>query len=335
MKVLVTGGSGYLGQFLLVSLTNQQHQVAYTYLTTALDPSSCSATGFRVNLESGEGLAEAALGFRPDVVINCAAVSQPAACEQDYQAARALNRPERLVQALQQLQEQHGKTALLIHLSTDQVYNGSRAWWSESDAANPINAYGRSKLEAESLLQQAWRGKFVSLRSSLIFGPEPPLSPVGRPLFLQFVRQVLQAGKDTTFFVDEYRCAVYVQDICSVVSHIISRARQRQGRCAAAEQADGSSSSGCVLAGLRHSIYNMGGPDRLSRHDIAMAVAHHFSLDRRPVLVAHSADVKRGYDSPLDISMRMDRLLQDMPGVVLTPFAAALRHIFPAEPQAE
>lgn len=87
-----------------------------------------------------------------------------------------------------------------------QVYNGSRAWWCESDAADPINAYGRSKLEAEALLQQAWRGNFVALRSSLIFGPEPPLSPVGRPLFLQFVLQVLQAGKETTFFVDEYRC---------------------------------------------------------------------------------------------------------------------------------
>lgn len=258
MKVLITGGSGYLGQFLIVALSNQHH-VAYTYLSKPLDPSSCNAAGFRVNLASGEGLAEAVGGFQPDAVINCAAVSQPAACEQDYQTARALNRPERLVQALQQLQEQHGKTALLIHLSTDQVcvlvraghstslhhmtslslhtpalcsglacsvawlleqsrevagvtpallqvYNGSRAWWCESDAADPINAYGRSKLEAEALLQQAWRGKFVALRSSLIFGPEPPLSPVGRPLFLQFVRQVLQAGKETTFFVDEYRC---------------------------------------------------------------------------------------------------------------------------------
>lgn len=56
------------------------------------------------------------------------------------------------------------------------------------------------------------------------------------------------------------RCAVYVQDICSIVSHIITRAGQRQGQCAAAEQAD-SSSSGCVLAGLPHSLYNMVRPD--------------------------------------------------------------------------
>jgi dTDP-4-dehydrorhamnose reductase len=86
-----------------------------------------------------------------------------------------------------------------------QVYSGTRAWWRESDAPGPINAYGRSKLEAEQLLQQSWPGNFVALRSSLIYGPQPPLAPVDRPLFLQFVRQVLQAEKQTTFFVDEYR----------------------------------------------------------------------------------------------------------------------------------
>jgi dTDP-4-dehydrorhamnose reductase len=86
-----------------------------------------------------------------------------------------------------------------------QVYDGSKAWWSERDTPNPINAYGRSKLEAEQLLQQSWPGRFVALRSSLIYGPEAPLTAVNRPLFLQFVKRVLEAGKETTFFTDEYR----------------------------------------------------------------------------------------------------------------------------------
>lgn len=47
----------------------------------------------------------------------------------------------------------------------------------------------------------------MSLRSSLIYGPEAPLAPVDRPLFLQFVQQVLAKGQATTFFVDEYRSA--------------------------------------------------------------------------------------------------------------------------------
>lgn len=121
MKVLITGGSGYLGQFLLVALRSQ-HEVAYTYLDRQLDPDSCSGVqAFQVNIATGEGLTEAVLDWKPQVVVNCAAVSQPASCEQNYEACRALNRPYRLVEALQQLQEQQGMTALLIHLSTDQV----------------------------------------------------------------------------------------------------------------------------------------------------------------------------------------------------------------------
>jgi dTDP-4-dehydrorhamnose reductase len=119
MRVLITGGSGYLGQFLIVALSSAGLEVAYTYCNTALE--SCTVQAFKVNIAKGEGLSEAVLGFQPEVVINCAAVSQPAVCEQSYETCRALNRPSRLVEALQQLQEQYHVTALLIHLSTDQV----------------------------------------------------------------------------------------------------------------------------------------------------------------------------------------------------------------------
>lgn len=52
------------------------------------------------------------------------------------------------------------------------------------------------------------------------------------------------------------RCAVYVQDICSIISHIISRATQAGGQSQAAMQTSSSGTS-CVLAGLPHSVYNM------------------------------------------------------------------------------
>lgn len=102
---------------------------------------------------------------------------------------------------------------LLVHLSTDQVYDGSRAMWREADchppgaappsqpqplqasrssssssSGPPINAYGRSKLAAEVAVAGRWPARdTVILRSSIIYGPPPPLQPVGRPLFLQFV----------------------------------------------------------------------------------------------------------------------------------------------------
>lgn len=121
MKVLITGGSGYLGQFIVNHLTrSERHEVAYTYHRKPL-PASSPAQAFHVDIATGNGLIEAVTTFRPDVVINCAALSQPAACEQDYEACRALNRPAKLVEALIELEDQQHVTALLIHLSTDQV----------------------------------------------------------------------------------------------------------------------------------------------------------------------------------------------------------------------
>lgn len=92
--------------------------------------------------------------------------------------------------------------APLVHLK---VYDGSRPWWAEADATQPVNAYGRSKLEAEQHLSAAYPAKHVVLRASLIYGPEPPLQAVGRPLFVQFVESQLAQGLDTSFFVDELR----------------------------------------------------------------------------------------------------------------------------------
>lgn len=226
MRVLITGGSGYLGQFIIETL-QKDHTVAYTYLANSIAGLQLPVQGFKVDLATGEGVQGAVLEFQPQVVINCAAISQPAACERDYEACTAVNVPKHLVEALHQLQHQHGLTALLIHISTDQVregfstyanrihstanlpclrakdlktavlllamtlivwssratllrlhlfkqlvaqslayrtvrmqvYDGSKSFWCESDPTQPVNAYGRSKLEAEQYLQQFWTGR--------------------------------------------------------------------------------------------------------------------------------------------------------------------------------
>jgi dTDP-4-dehydrorhamnose reductase len=55
------------------------------------------------------------------VVINCAALSQPSVCEQDYQYARSVNVPDALISALVRQKRTRHVDALLVHVSTDQV----------------------------------------------------------------------------------------------------------------------------------------------------------------------------------------------------------------------
>jgi dTDP-4-dehydrorhamnose reductase len=99
------------------------------------------------------------------------------------------------------------------------VYDGSRPGCTEADATHPVNAYGRSKLEAEQHLEAAYLSKHVVLRASLIYGPEPPLQAVGRPLFVQFVESQLAQGLDTSFFVDEFRWAMTLFNLQLLLKH--------------------------------------------------------------------------------------------------------------------
>ena len=156
------------------------------------------AEGFRVDLATGEGLAALTLAAAPAFVVNLAAVSQPRRCEANPAAADSVNAPTVLAAWQASLDEEH-RARLLVHVSTDQVYGDSKpppALYVEADPAEPVNAYGRSKLAAERLLAdgRAFAGDWVALRSSVIFGPEPPAAPVKRGLFLQWMDAALKGG---------------------------------------------------------------------------------------------------------------------------------------------
>jgi dTDP-4-dehydrorhamnose reductase len=79
-----------------------------------------------------------------------------------------------------------------------------------------------------------------------------------------------------------------VYDICEVIRHVISRLT-----AAAAARCSAETGSACQLAGLPHSVYNMGGPEQLSRHDMATAIAQHCGHSSKAIKAADIADVQR------------------------------------------
>jgi dTDP-4-dehydrorhamnose reductase len=130
--------------------------VIYTHHSTKAPTFKGDVREVWVDLSTGEGLRECCSAASPAVIVNCAAMSQPAACERDPDRAAAINIPSLLLAELERVGEQTTaglQPPLLIHFSTDQVYDGSRAGWREQDACEPVNVYGRTKLEAEREIQ--------------------------------------------------------------------------------------------------------------------------------------------------------------------------------------
>ncbi|KAK4371935.1 hypothetical protein RND71_007319 [Anisodus tanguticus] len=302
-KILIVGGTGYLGQHLVQEFKAIQDtlSLAFTYHTNPPPERLLHALPFHllkeIHLQCGLGFLTTDLSLsntmlcnvnkQPDVVVNCAALSVPRACEVDPAAAMAINVPSVLVKWLSSFK--NGCT-LLIHLSTDQVYEGTKSFYKEADEALPVNVYGRSKVAAEQFISANY-SNFAILRSSIIYGPQT-VSPVPKLLPVQWMDSVLAKGDAMDFFHDEFRCPVYVKDLVTIVWTLTNRwISEREPM---------------------QLLLNVGGPDRVSRVQMAEAVAHIRGYNLSLIKSVSSSTVNRGVKSPADISMDITRLIQTL-----------------------
>ncbi|KAH9604450.1 hypothetical protein KSS87_020221 [Heliosperma pusillum] len=231
---------------------------------------------------------------QPDVVVNCAALSVPRACEADPAAAMSINVPSSLVKWVLSFKE---KNILLIHLSTDQVYEGTKSFYREEDETLAVNIYGRSKVEAEKFIS-ANCSNYAILRSSIIYGPQT-LSPVPKSLPIQWIDGVLSKGDKVDFFYDEFRCPIYVKDVVVIILALTTRWVTGEFSI----QLD---------ATPMQLLLNLGGPDRVSRVQMAETVADSRGYDRSLINPVSASSVDRGVNSPPDISMDTSKLIKTL-----------------------
>jgi dTDP-4-dehydrorhamnose reductase len=96
----------------------------------------------------------------------------------------------------------------LVHVSTDSVFDGTRGRYREEDEPKPVNAYGRSKAEAERRVAAAHPDATIA-RTSLIYGGADP-GPQER-----------LARENRRFFVDELRSPVQVGDLAEALLDLV------------------------------------------------------------------------------------------------------------------
>jgi dTDP-4-dehydrorhamnose reductase len=139
LKILLLGKKGQVGWEL-------QRSLASLGEVLALDRHSTPYCG---DLSQPERLAQTVLDWRPDVIVNAAAHTAVDKAESEPELARCLNAtaPTALAQAAAQI------GALLVHYSTDYVFNGQGDQpWQEGDATGPLSVYGQTKREGEQAI---------------------------------------------------------------------------------------------------------------------------------------------------------------------------------------
>jgi dTDP-4-dehydrorhamnose reductase len=132
----------------------------------------------------------------PQLVIHCAALTYPPACQEHPGLARRLN--VELTSVLAEL----AKDIPLIFFSSDMVYDGRTGNYDESATPNPLNVYGQTKADAEGIVLA--NPKHTVVRTSLNGGT----SPHGDRGFNEQLRRAFQSGEKLTLFTDEFRCPI-------------------------------------------------------------------------------------------------------------------------------
>jgi dTDP-4-dehydrorhamnose reductase len=155
MKILLFGCNGQVGWELQRSLT-------VLGKVTALGRDSRAMCG---DLANPEGIAATVQAVAPDVIVNAAAHTAVDQAEREVELARLLNATTPGVLA----REAHALNALLVHYSTDYVFDGSgNAPRAEDAATAPLSVYGQTKLEGEQLIQ-ASGCKHLIFRTSWVY----------------------------------------------------------------------------------------------------------------------------------------------------------------------
>jgi dTDP-4-dehydrorhamnose reductase len=153
LRILLTGRNGQVGWELLKALAPLGEIVA---------PARAE-----LDLRDAARIREEVRAANPDVIVNAAAYTAVDKAESERDAAFAVNAGAPGVLA----EEAKRSGALLVHYSTDYVFDGTKASpYVEEDAPNPINVYGESKLEGERAIAVSGC-RYLMLRTSWVYGP--------------------------------------------------------------------------------------------------------------------------------------------------------------------
>lgn len=264
MNVLITGANGFLGYYLAGQLLQKSISVIATGKGSCRLPFkdekfSYVPMDFTDPFSVHDVFAEA----KPDVVVHCGAMSKPDDCELQ-QAKAYLTNVESTVTLLTNAEEQK---CFFIFVSTDFVFDGEKENYREDDSPNPVNYYGRTKLEAEEAVKE-YPCDWCIVRTALVYGK----TQTGRDNILTIVKNRLEKGEEYRVFDDQVRTPTYVEDLAIAIVTIIEK--------------------------RAFGVYHISGKDILTPYKMALMTAEYLGLDTSLLKRVTAADMSQPAKRP-------------------------------------
>lgn len=228
MRILVTGGAGYIGSILVPALLRAGHQV--TVLDNFMHGQSASLLDVcadpNLAIERGDARDEscvAALVRQHDAIIPLAALVGAPLCDRDPEAAASVN-----VGAVRTLLKHRSREQLVIFPNTNSGYGLGQGdqQCTEETPLQPISVYGRTKCEAEQAVLDS--GNSITFRLATVFGVSPRMRL--DLLVNDFTYRAVTDGFVVLFEAHFKRNYIHVRDVARAFIHSLDHFEQMRER---------------------------------------------------------------------------------------------------------
>lgn len=260
MRILLTGSTGKVGEAITKFFFKEYSDAEIILLTgnpQEIKPKERMPV-FQAFYTDVKWMKEFVIKQKPEVIINCAAMTNVDACEDDKELAMQLNAklPETLAIAAKKID------AHLITFSTDYIFNGKNGPYTELDVPDPINYYGKSKLAGENLAKVNC-DKLTIIRTNVVYG----MSSYGKSDFIRWILAKLKLGDSLNIITGQWCNPTLSDDLAWVTM----RAVETQ----------------------TYGVVNVSGKDWLNRFEIGQIVAKSFGYDPKRIKAIDPKEFKQ------------------------------------------
>ncbi len=276
-RILVTGSNGLLGQKITdLILETSRVQLIATSKGADRHPRKGQYTYAELDIANEEQILEVVSKYKPEVIINTAAMTNVDACEKEKDLCRILN-----VEAVKYLANVSGQNNIhLIHLSTDFVFDGEAGPYDEEAIPNPLSYYGESKLEAENILK-ASACRWAILRTIIVYGIVKDMS---RSNIVLWAKGALEKGSPINVVNDQWRMPTLAEDLAEC----------------------------CLLTAEKEAtgVFNASGKDMMSIIELVEQVADFYHLDKSLINPISSDSLNQDAKRPKKTGFILDKSRQ-------------------------
>ena len=246
-KILITGSNGLLGSNLVRYFSqNPDYIVFSTSRSPSVNPPTVDF--IQTDLLNSNSANKIFSRFRPDIVINTVSLVNVDQCEEDPGLANKL-----IVKTTENVTKSADRfNCRIIYISTDQIFDGKKSMYKETDFINPINVYGQTKSQAE--LQTLQSNQNPTIIRTNFFG----WSPTGHiQTFGEWIFNSIKEKKPMNLFTDYYFTPIEITFLAEAIDTLISSQAFPQ-----------------YTIPQYTGLFNIAGSQRCSKYDFGMCMGH-------------------------------------------------------------